>query len=53
LPADSDDEDEDEEDSDDEDEDVLALSEEDPFDPLAAASFPAATVLEPFRLSVR
>jgi len=43
------------EDSDDDEEDdevLAALSEPDPFDPLAADSFPAAT-LEPFRLSVR
>jgi len=44
LPEDSDD--------DEEDEVPAALSEPDPFDPLAADSFPAAT-LEPFRLSVR
>jgi len=44
-----------EESEEDEDEDdvLAALSGADPFDPLAAESFPAPTVLEPFRLSVR
>ena len=32
---------------------LVVLSEADPFDPLAAESFPAGTVLELFRLSVR
>jgi hypothetical protein len=32
---------------------LAALSEDDPFDPVAAESFPAPTVLEPLRLSVR
>jgi len=41
------------EEDEDEDEVLAALSEADPFDPLAAESFPAPTVLEPFRLSVR
>jgi hypothetical protein len=49
LPEDSDGD----EDEDDEDDVLAAVSEADPFDPLAADSFPAATVLEPLRLSVR
>jgi hypothetical protein len=44
---------EDSEDDEDEDDVLAAVSEADPFDPLAAESFPAATVLEPLRLSVR
>jgi len=46
LPDDS-------EDDEDEDDVLAAVSEDDPFDPLAAESFPAATVLDPLRLSVR